>query len=193
MLIPFVFTWHGFQSVWHTLSWQTTYNGRILKANVRKKHPFNWGHCIIIWNEKFFRVINFYRSVICQEKKYHSQPFLLIYLGPRADKRLSHSVLYNITSYNSIKQMQPHRRAAHGGSPPPRVTLLAVHWCSLSGDVSLCASIKILHLIALFTDPVHKSLQRCQSKMTRVAVTNSLSFLYATVLKSTPNCNSWMV
>jgi len=39
-------------------------------------------------------------------------------------------------------------------------------------------------LITFFTNPVVKSLQNIQSKMTRMVVTNRLTFLYANVLES---------
>jgi len=48
-------------------------------------------------------------------------------------------------------------------------------------------------MIALFTNPVLKSLQRCQSKMTHVAVVNALSFLFANMFDSTQICAGWAV
>jgi len=47
-------------------------------------------------------------------------------------------------------------------------------------------------LIALFTNPVVKSLQKCQSKVTCMAVTNRLAFLYANVLVST-QIDGWVI
>jgi len=49
---------------------------------------------------------------------------------------------------------------------------------------------KNLTLDCLFTNPVVKSLQICQSKMTRVAVANRLAFLYANMLESTLSYNA---
>jgi len=43
--------------------------------------------------------------------------------------------------------------------------------------------------IESFTNPVVKSLQRCQSKMARLAVANRLAFLYANMFESTLSCD----
>jgi len=50
-----------------------------------------------------------------------------------------------------------------------------------------------LILITVLTNAVDKSLQRCQSKITRIAFTNRLAFLYANVLESTQSCDDWVV
>jgi len=42
------------------------------------------------------------------------------------------------------------------------------------------------------SNPVVDSLQRCQSKMTRVAVTNTFAFLYVNVLESMQICGGWL-
>jgi len=63
----------------------------------------------------------------------------------------------------------------------------------LPGDVSQCAARKTLRLIVLFTNPVVKSLQKCQSKMTHMAVTSRLAFLYAKMLVSMQSCDGRVV
>jgi len=44
---------------------------------------------------------------------------------------------------------------------PNYIALCNMHWCSLVGDVPVCASRKTLRLIVLFTNSVTRSLQRC--------------------------------
>jgi len=56
-------------------------------------------------------------------------------------------------------------------------------------EKSLVKSGKILRLISLFTNPVVRSLQWCQSKMTCMAVTNRLA--YANMLESTQKTAMW--
>jgi len=60
---------------------------------------------------------------------------------------------------------------------------MAANWIRNHVQLPTCASRKVLRLILLFTNLVVKSLQRCQSKMTRIwRFANRLAFSYANML-----------